>query len=248
MSAETIGKIDGMAAYFRKSSGYKYSIEGMLNLYQLSIEGMLGMLREGGEMGVICPSTLFADVSATTLRKHLLSKNVVSYIRYFSESDSLFDNGQPVRRPVSSRFLTISSSSVQRLRSISKSATPSLLGRFVSTLIKPYLDSYNFVDLFAGCGGLPEGFLMNGFNLLAANEVDKNIIQTNILNHSKYAPKISSFLATWLTMMSKRGYTQLAAVTRWMLYWEARRAKDSHTRAGEIQTTPVTSCSESLCR
>lgn len=28
---------------------------------------------------------------------------------------------------------------------------------------------------------------MNGFNLLAANEVDKNIIQTNILNHSKYA-------------------------------------------------------------
>lgn len=92
MSAETIGKIDGMAAYFRKSSGYKYSIEGMLNLYQLSIEAMLGMLREGGEMGVICPSTLFADVSATTLRKHLLSKNVVSYIRYFSESDSLFDN------------------------------------------------------------------------------------------------------------------------------------------------------------
>ena len=62
-----------------------------------------------------------------------------------------------------------------------------MLGRFVSTLIKPYLDSYNFVDLFAGCGGLPEGFLMNGFNLLAANEVDKNIIQTNILNHSKYA-------------------------------------------------------------
>lgn len=66
-------------------------------------------------------------------------------------------------------------------------AVPPLLGRFVSTLIKPYLDSYNFVDLFAGCGGLSEGFLMNGFNLLAANEVDKNIIQTNILNHSKYA-------------------------------------------------------------
>jgi len=66
-------------------------------------------------------------------------------------------------------------------------AVPPLLGRFVSTLIKPYLDSYNFVDLFAGCGGLSEGFLMNGFNLLAANEVDKNIILTNILNHSKYA-------------------------------------------------------------
>ncbi|MBP8934543.1 MAG: DNA (cytosine-5-)-methyltransferase [Prevotella sp.] len=68
-------------------------------------------------------------------------------------------------------------------------AVPPLLGRFVSTLIKPHLDSFNFVDLFAGCGGLSEGFLMNGFNLLAANEFDKNIIQTNILNHSKHVSK-----------------------------------------------------------
>lgn len=66
-------------------------------------------------------------------------------------------------------------------------AVPPLLGRFVSTLIKPHLNSYNFVDLFAGCGGLSEGFLMNGFNLLAANEFDKNIMQTNIYNHLKYA-------------------------------------------------------------
>ena len=66
-------------------------------------------------------------------------------------------------------------------------AVPPLLSRFVSTLIKPHLDSYNFVDLFAGCGGLSEGFIQNGFNLLAANEIDKNIIKTNILNHSKYA-------------------------------------------------------------
>ena len=66
-------------------------------------------------------------------------------------------------------------------------AVPPLLGRFVSTLIKPHLDSYNFVDLFAGCGGLSEGFIQNGFNLLAANEFDKNIMKTNILNHSKYA-------------------------------------------------------------
>lgn len=68
-------------------------------------------------------------------------------------------------------------------------AVPPLLGRFVSTLIKPHLDSFNFVDLFAGCGGLSEGFLMNDFNLLAANEFDKNIIQTNILNHSKHVSK-----------------------------------------------------------
>jgi DNA (cytosine-5)-methyltransferase 1 len=66
-------------------------------------------------------------------------------------------------------------------------AVPPLLSRFISTLIKPHLDSYNFVDLFAGCGGLSEGFLQNGFHLLAANEFDRNIFKTNVYNHSKYA-------------------------------------------------------------
>ena len=65
-------------------------------------------------------------------------------------------------------------------------AVPPLLARLVSSLIKPHLDSYNFVDLFAGCGGMSEGFLMNGFNLLAVNEVDKSIMLTNRYNHSKH--------------------------------------------------------------
>lgn len=65
-------------------------------------------------------------------------------------------------------------------------AVPPLLARLVSSLIKPHLNSYNFVDLFAGCGGMSEGFIMNGFNLLAVNEVDKNIMLTNKFNHSKY--------------------------------------------------------------
>jgi DNA-methyltransferase (dcm) len=66
-------------------------------------------------------------------------------------------------------------------------AVPPLLARMVSSLIKPYLDSYNFVDLFAGCGGMSEGFIMNGFNLIAVNDVDKNIMLTNKYNHLKYA-------------------------------------------------------------
>lgn len=92
MDAATVESINNMAKYFRSSTYYKYSIEGMLNLYQLSLEAMLGMLQNGGEMGIICPSTLFADISASTLRKHLLSKNNVTYIKYFSENDPLFDN------------------------------------------------------------------------------------------------------------------------------------------------------------
>ena len=92
MDAATVESINNMAKYFRISTYYKYSIEGMLNLYQLSLEAMLGMLQNGGEMGIICPSTLFADISASSLRKHLLSKNNVTYIKYFSEDDPLFDN------------------------------------------------------------------------------------------------------------------------------------------------------------
>ena len=92
MDAATVENINNMAKYFRNSSYYKYSIEGMLNLYQLSLEAMLGMLQNGGEMGIICPSTLFADISASSLRKYLLSKNNVSYIKFFTEDDPLFDN------------------------------------------------------------------------------------------------------------------------------------------------------------
>ena len=92
MDAATVENINKMAKYFRNSAYYKYSIEGMLNLYQLSLEAMLGMLQTGGEMGIICPSTLFADISASSLRKYLLSKNNVSYIKFFTEDDPLFDN------------------------------------------------------------------------------------------------------------------------------------------------------------
>lgn len=72
-------------------------------------------------------------------------------------------------------------------------AVPPILARFVSSLIKPYLKSYNFIDLFAGCGGMSEGFIMNGFKLLSANEIDKNIILTNKFNHSKYTDE-SNFI------------------------------------------------------
>jgi DNA (cytosine-5)-methyltransferase 1 len=66
-------------------------------------------------------------------------------------------------------------------------AVPPLLARYVASLIKPHLTSYNFVDLFAGCGGLSEGFIMDGYKLIAANEYDAHIFSTNKFNHSKYA-------------------------------------------------------------
>lgn len=37
---------------------------------------------------------------------------------------------------------------------------------------------YNFIDLFAGCGGLSEGFYAQGFNALAHVEIDKTACKT----------------------------------------------------------------------
>lgn len=85
-------KIQKQVSYFRDSGIYRYSIEGMLNYYQLSIEAMLSMTKPKGELGIICPSSLFADVSAKKLRKHLLLKHKVREINYFPEKEQIFEN------------------------------------------------------------------------------------------------------------------------------------------------------------
>lgn len=90
--AGSADSIKAMVDYFRKCGHYHHSVEGMLNLYKLSVERMLTMLRPGGTLGVICPSTLFGDVSATKLRRHLLLDNSVTGIEFFSEKTGLFDN------------------------------------------------------------------------------------------------------------------------------------------------------------
>lgn len=90
MATDLVEKINNMVSYFRGSKDYTYSIEGMLNLYQISIESMLGMLLDRGVLGVICPSTLFADISTTSLRKHLLRDNDIISIKYFAEDDAVF--------------------------------------------------------------------------------------------------------------------------------------------------------------
>ncbi len=66
-------------------------------------------------------------------------------------------------------------------------AVPPLLARYVSNMIKPHLNELTFVDLFAGAGGMSEGFIMNGFELIAANEIEKNYFETYRFNHSQYA-------------------------------------------------------------
>ncbi|GAP71825.1 methylase [Candidatus Symbiothrix dinenymphae] len=90
--ADLAAKIQNQVAYFRNSGLYHYSVEGMLNYYQLSIEAILSMVKPNGEIGIICPSSLFADISATKLRKHLLLSHNLRKIKYFAEKEQLFEN------------------------------------------------------------------------------------------------------------------------------------------------------------
>lgn len=44
---------------------------------------------------------------------------------------------------------------------------------------------YKVLDLFAGCGGISQGFEKAGFNIIAANEINKTACETYSFNHKK---------------------------------------------------------------
>ncbi len=85
-------KVKSEISFFKTSGFYQYSIEGMLNYYQISIEMILKMVKANGQIGIICPASIFADLTSTKLRKHLLAKNKLHFIRYYSEASNLFEN------------------------------------------------------------------------------------------------------------------------------------------------------------
>jgi DNA (cytosine-5)-methyltransferase 1 len=65
-------------------------------------------------------------------------------------------------------------------------AVPPLLARAIAEALKEHLKNLTFVDLFAGAGGMSEGFLSEGFQLIAANEIEKNYFETYKQNHLEY--------------------------------------------------------------
>ena len=65
-------------------------------------------------------------------------------------------------------------------------AVPPLLARAVAESLKPHLQNQTFVDLFAGAGGMSEGFISEGLKLIAANEIEKNYFETYKQNHLEF--------------------------------------------------------------
>ena len=85
-------KIENEIHFFRTSGIYHYSIEGMLNYYQLSIEMIIRLTKPKGQIGIICPSSLFADLTSAKLRKHILTAHKLLAVKYYPESSKLFEN------------------------------------------------------------------------------------------------------------------------------------------------------------
>lgn len=85
-------KVQNEINFFRTSGVYQYSIEGMLNYYRLSIEMILRLTKTTGQIGIICPSSLFSDLTSAKLRKHILTSHKLHFIRYYPESARLFEN------------------------------------------------------------------------------------------------------------------------------------------------------------
>ncbi|MCA0383139.1 MAG: DNA (cytosine-5-)-methyltransferase [Bacteroidetes bacterium] len=65
-------------------------------------------------------------------------------------------------------------------------AVPPLLARAIAETLKSHLKNLTFIDLFAGAGGMSEGFLSEGFKLIAANEIEPNFFETYKKNHSEF--------------------------------------------------------------
>jgi DNA (cytosine-5)-methyltransferase 1 len=62
-------------------------------------------------------------------------------------------------------------------------AVPPLLARAIAETLAPHLENKTFIDLFAGAGGISEGFCMESFELLGALEIEKNYFETFKKNH-----------------------------------------------------------------
>lgn len=65
-------------------------------------------------------------------------------------------------------------------------AVPPILASVIANLLKPHLKNLTFVDLFAGAGGMSEGFISEKYKLVSANEIEPHFFETFCKNHKEF--------------------------------------------------------------
>ena len=85
--------------FFRRAEQYKHQVSVVdgrkagadINLYKLFVEQCLNLLRPGGQLGMVVPSSLYSDLGATELRRALFEENTLRTLFCFSNERYLFD-------------------------------------------------------------------------------------------------------------------------------------------------------------
>ena len=81
--------------------------------------------------------------------------------------------------PDSYQFLASKSAQYKQIGN----AVPPLLGRFIAKQLKIQTNEHTILDLFSGAGGLSEGFIQEGFEIIAANELVSTYFKSYLHNH-----------------------------------------------------------------
>jgi adenine-specific DNA-methyltransferase len=76
--------------YYRNSGEYMLANRHTLDTYRLFIERSVRLVRRGGVIGFIVPSTILGDLSAEQLRRSILLENSVKVVNDFPEGNDLF--------------------------------------------------------------------------------------------------------------------------------------------------------------
>jgi hypothetical protein len=98
---------------FARGSGvYTAQGDGHVNLYQLFLERTLGLLRNGGRLGLVLPSGLATDCGAAPLRRALMDRTRIDSLLSLENRERLF----PVHRSL--KFLLLSATSGGRTNAI----------------------------------------------------------------------------------------------------------------------------------
>jgi adenine-specific DNA-methyltransferase len=76
--------------YFRNSGEYEIGNKYSIDTYRLFIERSLSLIKQGGHIGFIVPSTLLGDISAAPLRRELILQNKILLLNEFPEGAKIF--------------------------------------------------------------------------------------------------------------------------------------------------------------
>ncbi|MHA1937495.1 MAG: Eco57I restriction-modification methylase domain-containing protein [Candidatus Thorarchaeota archaeon] len=76
--------------YYRNSGEYRLANRHTLDTYRLFIERSLNLVKDGGVIGFIVPSTVLGDLSAEQLRRSILMENSIKIVNDFPEGNYLF--------------------------------------------------------------------------------------------------------------------------------------------------------------